>query len=459
MSFLIKNIDHAIEWALRDEFVRRGLWPDQRAFMLANDEPGFQAALAALNPKVDIFGVGNFKDRSELKENNVIINREGPSKGVTGFAHPFRFELQPNKTFNKIQGAEGSVDFEYEIRFVADDVSLDRIITEAMLYVFRNRKYLFGMNDDLSNMTEGFWIEKLGQAVDLGGKDYIERVFQFAVRDVIIDQDIVVENIPMTTQIDVILNVPPIGSDVMNPETQYDVATITNGVGEYFLDRVQDLPAWKKFTVARLYANNSEANAIKNLRQRAHDAVNSGLTFTPFKGFNKTGVDQYLDTLVRPADLFLTNYSYVIFVTDAPAAGLLEFFGLVDTVQNTSFFFRSDQSALGIQAKGNSDVQLQLTWKVKANTMYTFTRKDRFQLEIWEGENMIGVLQSEPTLIPVGKVFDLNIANQSGVTVGSSNSGGLGFSAAGEGLRASEIKDLNSMVRFYFTKIGVIPLS
>jgi hypothetical protein len=456
MSFLLKNIDRAIEWCIKDEVIKRNLWPAQRTF---TTDSQLQNALTSMgtNPKVDVFGVANFTDREQLKENNIIISRSTPTAGSTGNAFPYRFELQPNKTFSKIRGSEGSVDIEYEIRFVAFNVAMDRTINELLIKCLSNRKFLPGMNDDLTNMSDQFLIQRIGDPVDLSGKNFIERVFRYVVLDIELNEDEVAEsNIPPMKQIDVTLNVVPAESDVLYPESQNDVVTVSAGVSDFFLGLVEDLGAWKKFKTARLYAQENQANALRDLKRGGNIAINSGLGFTAYKGFNRSAVGQYIDTLFNPSDVPLTSYSYAVFVTDVLASGITELFGLIDAVQTTSFFLR-DNSVSGIQAKGNSDSLLQLTLNVKPNTLYVFNRRDLLRMEIFEGDKIIGTLEMEPTLIPTGKIFDLNIGNQVGAAVGTSTGGGLSFSAAGEGLRGSDIKEFNAMIRFFMAKIGVIP--
>jgi hypothetical protein len=459
MPFLFKNIDRAIEWCIRDEMIKRGLWPPQRTFTTDAELQNALAAMQTANlPTVDVFGVGNFVDRSRLKKNNLIIGRSTPTAGETGFAYPYRFELTNAKSFDLIKGAEGSVNLEFEVRFVTFDVAMDRTINEALVRCMRNRKWLHGMNDDLSEMEESFLIQRVGDPIDISKKDYIERVYRYIVLDIVLDEDETVETgVPPMRQIDAIINAAPHGSDVQYPENQNNVETVSSGAKEFFLDLVGGLSAWKKFTTARLYAQETQAGALKDLLQRVNDATNMGLTFTAYEGFKRTAIAQYIDTKFRPDSGYLSSYSYAVFVTEAPGTGIMELFGLIDTVQASSFFIRNDSTS-GIQAKGNSDTQLQLTSKVKANTLYVLNRRNINQLEIFEGEDIIGTLEASPTIIPSGKVFDLNIANQAGAPVGVATAGGLAFSAAGEGLRGSDIKELNIILRFYMQKIGLIPV-
>lgn len=456
MAFKIENIDRAIEWAIRDEIISRGYWPDQRAFIASDDESGFNTALDAMTTRIDVFGVGNFKDREQLRVNNVIIDREDITDGDIGYSQPYRFDLQSDFSFKKIRTAQGTSHLEYEVRFVCDNVALDREINMIMIKSIGRRTFVYGINDDLTNMDEGFWIERNGPPVDMSDKDFIERVFRFIVKDVVLDEEEdAATGIKPITQIIATRNIPSSQDyDVQFPEKEDDGAAFTLGAVDFFLGLVQNLSGWRKFDVARLYALDTQVNALKNLKGNS-SAVNSGLTFAPWKGFKKTGAGQYLDTQFSP--FRLTDYSYAVFVTEAPSVGVMELFGLIDS-GGSSFYLRSDATS-GFQAKGNGDTQVQLTTKVKANTLYVLNCRNRFRFEIFEGDVIIGELELEPTAIPEGRFAELNIFNDLAAPVGVSTGGGLGFSAIGAGLKGIEIRDLNAALRVYFSKVGVIPLS
>ena len=129
---------------------------------------------------------------------------------------------------------------------------------------------------------------------------------------------------------------------------------------------------------------------------------------------------------------------------------------LSDLVNTVSFYLQSVQTT-GFTAKANSNNLLDLTTvKAKANTLYTLTSRNRFQLELYEGALLLGIIEVEPTKIPAGKFAELNIFNQAGAPIGTSVAGGLAFSAIGKGLQGSEIREFNDFIRFFMTQVGVI---
>lgn len=486
MGLSLANIDRAFEWTLRDAVIKAGYWPDQRAFTLANDEDGFNTALAAMPITIDVFGVANFLDREKLKSNNIIVERHGLSPGSIGFSYPFEYVLQSDNTYDLLKTPDGSTDLAYRIRFVTFDVTMDRIINEIILSCFQTRKFIYGIKDDLTNTDEGFETFKNGDTVDLSGKDFIERICPFIVRDAIIGNgEIIKTDIqPLKTTALPIMNPNLPDADVQYPESENDISVGSFTVVDNFIQMVEALAGWNKLEVARMYAQESEVLALKNLRGGV-DAENSGCDFTEFKGFYRSNANDFIDTKFSPStsETFgLTNYTYMVFVTEAPInATLIEFFGLIDSVNNSSIFLKSG-TPNGIQVKANSDDLIEASiLKVKANTLYTIVRRNRFLLQIFEGDRIIIEMAStgntadvtiitvdddtitadddmilQPTFIPIGNIFDLNIADENGNAIGTANVGGLAFSAAGPGLRGIEIRELNIAIRRYLTKIGLL---
>jgi hypothetical protein len=456
MRFTLEQIDRAIEWAIRDEVIAKGYWPNQRGFLISGDEAGYTTALDNLSVRIDVFGVGGYKDREQLKKNNIIIDRaDGIGDGMMSFSLT-DIVRNPNGTYKKVDVGQGSNNIEYEIRFVADDVFLDRVINTILLNAFNRRKEIFGVNSDLSLTTHSFFIERNGPAVDLSDKDYIERVYKYIVRDVFIgDEKIVEDNIPAVTQIKLFNNTSQEKPfDVAYPESRNDVTENDISVVDYFLGVMEDCSAWNNMLSARLYTQATEVVALKDLINKSITPVNTGLTFTAYRGFTKTAVGQFINTKTKPNNL--TSFSYSVFVTSIPESGTVELFGLSDLVKTVSFSLMRTTGPDTISAKANSDNLLSVLRAFKSNTLYVLNARNRLQLELFEGSKLIGYINLSPTDIPDGEISDLNILNQLGVAIGSGTGGGIAFSSLGKGLSGSEIREFNDRMRFFMTQVGLI---
>ena len=195
MIFTFAQIDRAFEIALRKTIVGLGYYPDPVAFI--GNPVGYQAAKQAIidsgKQLIEVYGVGHLRDRGQLKQNNIIIDRVRVGKGSIGFSQPFFHEAyvdaQGKNMFRKVQVGEGTKSMTYEIRFVAYNTEYDRLINEIVDATFDNRAYVNGINPDLSKTADKFLVTQDSDQVDLSGDSFIERLWRYNVEDVILKQN------------------------------------------------------------------------------------------------------------------------------------------------------------------------------------------------------------------------------------------------------------------------------
>ena len=190
MSFELSQIDRAIEWAVKDEIIRQGFWPDERTVPKDSDLKGVETAFRSIDRPIKVFGVAEFQDRKQLWENNVIIERIDIHEGI--MTEPYKFSITLADLLN-IQiikkGKEGACSIEYEVRFVCDDTTLDRKINNVMFNAFEDKVFLNGLIDKtLERTTEGFWVYLQRRPIHLGRRKYIERLWRLIVSDVQISE-------------------------------------------------------------------------------------------------------------------------------------------------------------------------------------------------------------------------------------------------------------------------------
>jgi hypothetical protein len=192
MVFDIAEVDRAVEIALRNQVVKMGYWPDPAPFLANDDNEGFEAAKAAMIeagvPLIQVYGTGAGEDRGELMANNIIIDRKAAGFGDTAFAQGIHFEQYTSggsQFFRKVKTAEITNDFGYEIRFLAEDIALDRVISRIIMGALSVRTYLYGIKEDLTVTNHGFWFMSDGASHDLSGEDYLERMWRYTAKDVV----------------------------------------------------------------------------------------------------------------------------------------------------------------------------------------------------------------------------------------------------------------------------------
>lgn len=216
MKLKIEHVDRAIMLAVAEAVTREGHWPDVKQFLPGNDVAGFQAAKDAIvasgKELVEVFGVGAFRGRGDLKQNNVIIRRMDVGEGTHASGAPIRLEKyagpQGEELYRKVRTADGPESLNFEIRFVCYDVAMERVIMQIMRSALPRRGWLNGRQEDLTRTLAGFWVMQQGPAVDMSDNDFIERIWRFVAVDVELGGDIVLkENIQPIKE--VVLEVAP----------------------------------------------------------------------------------------------------------------------------------------------------------------------------------------------------------------------------------------------------------
>lgn len=453
MNLTLDQIDRAIEWAIRDEVVRLGYWPDLRAALISGDEAAYQAAVAAMNPKIEVFGSGNYQDRSDQKKNNVIIERRDVEPGEIGFSYPFEIKRQPDFSFQLLRTPDGSYHIPYEIRFVCDTVALDRVISTIMINTFGHKLYLNGLNGDMTESDLGFTIVQDGDPVDMSDTNFIERVYLFSVRDVFIGDDKLISTSQMVTEISIYSNLPTDEDSKLYPLDENDVAppAVYNG-GDYFKYLAEQCAGYKLMDRIAIYATQDEATALKPIL-RGLSGINHGLAFTPWTGYQKATVNDYIDTkfdrtLARNWQNECCSFTFFL---SGSVNGNLVIAGITDGT--TDFEVRGTNA--GMFVKGNSNAERQFSnLNFSPLKVYVINKPSSKVLELWEDAVLIGKFVNEvPIHAAGGDIYELNIndgAHASGDVIAFK----LGFTSYGFGMRPTQIRDWSAAVKGYFSKLG-----
>ena len=186
MSFELSQIDRAIEWAVKDEIIGQGFWPDERTFRKNKDVQGLDDAFDRIDTPIKVFGVGEYQDRKQLLENNVIIERVYIHEGIMTEPLKFYFTMADLLGINPTnREKEGVYSVEYEVRFVCKGTGLDRKINQLIFNAFEDKIFLNGLIDKtLERTTEGFWVYLQRKPIHLAGRNNIERLWRLMVSEV-----------------------------------------------------------------------------------------------------------------------------------------------------------------------------------------------------------------------------------------------------------------------------------
>lgn len=192
MRFQLAEIDRAFYEHLRIAIVAQGLLPDITAYA---DAESYATALQAINNPIEIFGVGNQVARGRVKDNKIVIDRILLQKGNIGAlsvethtayeeggVEKRRRERFPSSTYN----------ITYQIGYTTNNIESDRILHQIILDKLGGHGFLNGIKQD-GTMTESkFHYDNIDYR-DMSSGDYTERIFRYAVKDVFISENAVLE--------------------------------------------------------------------------------------------------------------------------------------------------------------------------------------------------------------------------------------------------------------------------
>lgn len=198
----LEELDRMFYERIRKAVVAAGYLPD---ITLYATESAYKAARDALRTTkgqlIDVFGVGSFDARDEKTINKIVIDRTGRSQGSLGGA-PERYMVTKSGTgadtmYTQLQYPEMSDTVAYDVRFVGDRTSMERIAMQCIDSALGRRRFLKVYNNSGVEVSKAVLVVNNGD-VDLSEKNYMERLFKYVVPDVFIATPLVVrDNIPV----------------------------------------------------------------------------------------------------------------------------------------------------------------------------------------------------------------------------------------------------------------------
>jgi hypothetical protein len=202
MYHTLSHIDRAVYEALRLALVAKGYTPDVR---LANTKPLYALALEAIRlsgkQPIQLYGVGSWKAKQELKFNTIIIERGGISPSPIGYAGQYYFESNGLGGYNRKQLPIGTFTLAYDITLVAKDSLSERLMQETILNALGTVKELKGIESNGNETESKPFILFRNAEVDLSSEDYTERQVKYFTSEVFLEEDTLLDsNVPQLNE-------------------------------------------------------------------------------------------------------------------------------------------------------------------------------------------------------------------------------------------------------------------
>ena len=152
-------------------------------------------AVDAEKQLIYVQGVGSAKARGEKRSAQITIDRKKRESGEIG-ADINIFEKNLDATYKKYKLPANAITVTYEIRIACNLVEYDRIMFSCVSKALGTRRVLQCQSGRTGTENLTFRIDKVNE-YDATNFDFIERVMQFEVRDVFLDEYVETSTTPI----------------------------------------------------------------------------------------------------------------------------------------------------------------------------------------------------------------------------------------------------------------------
>jgi hypothetical protein len=193
MYFTLEQTDRAIFETIRTELVAQGYTPD---ITVHTTEIAYNTALQAIKTAgkqpVNIYGVGEWRAKKELKYNTIIIERVNRTLSNLGYHGEVYYELNGSNKYDKKQTPYETVQLAYNVTMVCDNTQNERILQGILYNALDAVKTLKGVNGNGTETDNTFLLFRQ-DIINQSGADFIEYIFRYNTSEVFLEIDKIIE--------------------------------------------------------------------------------------------------------------------------------------------------------------------------------------------------------------------------------------------------------------------------
>jgi len=180
-----RGIFDAIRYQVEEVF---GYFPNRKLYTGTND-PAFIAAATAIKdsgkPLIWVVSDGDYKQRRQLMDHSIIINRETPQPSIFGTVASPVYTPAPNDKFAKTLTASTRYDIPYNIRYITSgDIAAEvaAVIEEILAIAVGSKKMITALAKDRTE--KGSFVFLQNNSFDLSDTEFVERGFLFRAMNI-----------------------------------------------------------------------------------------------------------------------------------------------------------------------------------------------------------------------------------------------------------------------------------
>lgn len=192
--FTLAQIDRAFFEVLRLKLVSLGYLPNK--LLLSNiDYENEKKNLQNNNNLVDLYGVGGYEVKEQIKYSTIIIERINEKYGDISNSDDIIFDRQTDGSFKTYFLPRSMSNLSYQIRIICKDIKKERILDSIVRSVILTKGYFMGVNEDRTTTQNLFAYQRQGNINLSLSPPYIEKIYPLEVVNVFIDNREFKENI------------------------------------------------------------------------------------------------------------------------------------------------------------------------------------------------------------------------------------------------------------------------
>ncbi len=201
MTFTLDQIDKGIYEALRLVAVVAGYLPDITVHTnkLAYDT-ALQAIKTAGKQPINLYGVGAWKAKEQLKFNTIVVERTQRELSTIGYNGTKYYEPNATTGFDVMQRPIETASIKYNVSLVARNSQEEKELATLIGKALGTAKTHHGYNDNGTATTDVFWVFR-EQIVNLSDRDFIEYQFRYKTSELFLEQDIKIDEVHQLNEI------------------------------------------------------------------------------------------------------------------------------------------------------------------------------------------------------------------------------------------------------------------
>lgn len=192
--FTLSQIHNGIFEHLRLVLVANGYMPD---ILVHNTANAYNTALQAIKASgkipCNLYGVGGWNAREELKNTTIVIDFVSRQNSELGYNVQVKYVLNPNtNTYTALKEDYECANLNYKITLVCKDITTQNIYQTLIHEAFSNVVTLKGFDNEV--FTQDTFYFYRNDVINTSDEQYMELAYTYTAKDLLLANDKILDN-------------------------------------------------------------------------------------------------------------------------------------------------------------------------------------------------------------------------------------------------------------------------